>query len=95
MAWEGGGGLPGPFPLLKASSFFLFFWCYSSSMIFVHPKGGGSTQDTIVSLINVDMVSGLIKYCQMPPFITVCRDSLQVVTVLFCVVEILHVRIER
>jgi hypothetical protein len=32
-----------------------------SSMMSVHPKGGGSTWDTRVSLINVDMVSRLIS----------------------------------
>ena len=34
-----------------------------SSMMSVHPKGGGSAQDTRVSLTNVDMVSGLAKCC--------------------------------
>ena len=34
-----------------------------SSMMSVHPKGGGSTRDTRVSLNNVDMVSRLIKCC--------------------------------
>jgi hypothetical protein len=30
-------------------------------MMTIHLKGGGSTRDTRVSLINVDMVSGLIS----------------------------------
>ena len=34
-----------------------------SSMMSVHPKGGGSARDAGVLLINVDMVSGLIKCC--------------------------------
>ena len=29
-----------------------------SSMMFVHPEGGGSPRDTRVSLTSVDMVSG-------------------------------------
>jgi len=66
-----------------------------SSTMSVHPNGVGSARDTRVSLINVDMMFMLIKCCWMLPFPTVCRDSLQVVTVLFCAVEILHVRIER
>ena len=32
-------------------------------MVSTHPKGGGSTRDTRVSLINVDMVSWLIMCC--------------------------------
>ena len=46
-----------------------------SSMMSIHPKGGGSMWDTRVSLINVDMVSGLIKCCCMSPFHIVCRGS--------------------
>ena len=53
-----------------------------SSMMSVHPKGGGSARDTRVSLINVDMVFRLIKCCWMSPFPIVCRGSWQVVTVL-------------
>jgi hypothetical protein len=34
-----------------------------SSMMSVHPKGGASMWNTRVSLINVDMVFGLIKCC--------------------------------
>ena len=64
-----------------------------SSMMSIHPEGGGSMWDTRVSLINVDMVSGLIKYCLMLPFSTVCRGRLWVVIALFCAIEILHVRI--
>jgi len=48
-----------------------------SSMMYVHPKVGGSARDTRVSLTNVDMVSGLVKCCWMSPFPTVCSDSLQ------------------
>ena len=51
-----------------------------SSMMFVHTKGGGSAWDTRVLLINVDVVSGLIKCCLMLPFHMVCRDHRQVVT---------------
>jgi len=32
-----------------------------SSMMSVHPKGGGSARDTRVSLVNVDMMSRLTK----------------------------------
>ena len=62
-----------------------------SSMMSVHLKGGGSAQDTRVLLINLDMVSGLIKCCWISPFPMVCRGSLQVVTVLFCAIVILYV----
>ena len=34
-----------------------------SSMMSVHPKGGGSVWDTRVSLTSVDMVSRLAKCC--------------------------------
>ena len=47
-----------------------------SSMMSVHPKGGASKQDARVSLINVGMVSGLIKCYLMSLFPTVCRGSL-------------------
>ena len=53
-----------------------------SSMMFVHPEGGGSTRDTRVSLTNVDMVSRLDKCCSMSPFPMFCRGSQQVVTTL-------------
>ena len=36
---------------------------FCSSMMYVHPEGGGSARDTRVSLINVDMVFRLIKCC--------------------------------
>ena len=43
---------------------YLFQYSYvCSSMMPIHPKGGGSARDTIVSLVNADMVSGLIKCC--------------------------------
>ena len=64
-----------------------------SSMMSVHPKGGGSARDTRVSLINVGMVSGLIKCCWSSPFPTVCRGSLWVVTAVFSAIVILHVRL--
>ena len=34
-----------------------------SSMMSVHPKGGGSARDAIVSLTNIDVVSRLAKSC--------------------------------
>ena len=55
-----------------------------SSMMSVHPKGGGSTWDTRVSLIYLDMVFGLIKCCWMSPFPTICRGSLRVVQPILC-----------
>ena len=55
-----------------------------SSMMSVHPKGGGSTWDTRVSLIYLDMVFGLIKCYWMSPFPTVCRGSLRVVQPILC-----------
>ena len=64
-----------------------------SSMMSIHQKGGGSVRDARVSLINIDMVSGLIKCCWMSPFPMVCRGSLQVVTTLFCAIVILHIRL--
>ena len=54
-----------------------------SSMMSVHPKGWGSTQDTRVSLTDIDVVSRLIKCCWMPTFLTTCRGIRQVVTTLF------------
>ena len=74
-------------------NFYMLQYSYvCSSMMSVHPKVGGSVRDARVSLINVDMVSGLVKYCWMSPFPTVCRGSLQVVTALFSAIVILHVR---
>ena len=64
-----------------------------SSMMSIHLKGEGSARDTRVSLINIDMVFGLIKCCWMSPFPMVCRGSLQVVTTLFCAIVTLHVRL--
>ena len=49
-----------------------------SSMMSVHPEGGGSEQDR-VSLTNVDVD----KCCWMSTFSTVCRGSRRVVTALF------------
>ena len=34
-----------------------------SSVMFVHPEGGGSVRDTRVLLTSVDMVSRLAKSC--------------------------------
>ena len=45
-----------------------------SSVMSVHPKGGGSARDTRVSLTSVDMVSRLAKCCWMstiPRFVEV------------------------
>ena len=53
-----------------------------SSMVSAHPEGGGSAQDCRVLLINVDMVSRLIRCCWMSPFPTICGNSEQV-TVMF------------
>ena len=53
-----------------------------SSVMSVHPKGGGSARDTRVSLTSVDMVSRLAKYCWMSTIPTVCRGSWHVVTAL-------------
>ena len=53
-----------------------------SCVMSVHPKGGGSTRDTRVSLTSVDMVSRLAKSCWMSTIPTVCRGSRQVVTAL-------------
>ena len=54
-----------------------------SSVMSVHPEGGGSAWDTSVSLTSVDMVSRLAKSCWMSTIPTVCRGSRQVVTALF------------
>ena len=55
----------------------------SSVMMSVHLEGGGSTRDTRVSLISVDMVSRLAKSYWMSTIPTVCRGSRQMVTALF------------
>ena len=44
-----------------------------SSVMSVHPKGGGSTRDARVSLTNVDVVFRLAKSCWMSPFPTDCE----------------------
>ena len=54
-----------------------------SSVMSVHPEGGGSARDTRVSLTSVDMVSKLAKSCWMSTIPTICRGSWQVVTALF------------
>jgi len=53
-----------------------------SSVMSVHPEGGGSAWDTRVSLASVDMMSRLAKSCWMSIIPTVCRISQQVVTAL-------------
>ena len=42
-----------------------------SSVMSVHPKGGGSARDTRVSLTSIDMVSRLAKSCWMSTIPTV------------------------
>ena len=54
-----------------------------SSVMSVHPKGGGSARDTRVSLTSVDMVSRLAKSCWMSAIPTVYRGSRQVVTAMY------------
>ena len=62
---------------LVLGNFYMLPYSYvCSSMMSVHLKGEGSARDTRVSLASVDMVSGLVKYCSMSPFPTVCRGSL-------------------
>ena len=53
-----------------------------SSMMSIHPEGGGSARDTRVSLTSVDIVSRLAKCCGLSTIPTVCRGSRQVVTAL-------------
>ena len=53
-----------------------------SSMMSVHPEGGGFARDTRVSFTNVDVMSKLVKCCWMSPFPTICRGSRQEVTAL-------------
>ena len=58
-------------------NFYMLHYSYvCSSMMYVHPNGGGSARDTRVSLASVDMVSGLVKCVWMSPFPMVCRGSL-------------------
>ena len=53
-----------------------------SSVMYVHPEGGGSARGNRVSLTNVDMVSRLAKSCWMSTIPMVCRGNRQVVTTL-------------
>jgi len=46
-----------------------------SSMMSVHPEGGGSARVTRVSFTSVDMMSRLDKCCWLSTFPTVCRGS--------------------
>src|SRR6185437_8377208 len=48
-----------------------------SSVMSVHLKGGGSVQETRVSLTSVDVVSRLAKSCWMSTIPIVCRGSRQ------------------
>ena len=67
--------------LLLLELYQLFQYSYDcSSVISVHPEGGGSARDARVSLTNVDMVSRLAKSCYMSTMPTVCRRRRQVVT---------------
>ena len=51
-------------------NFYMLQYSYvCSSMMSVHPKGGGSAQDTGVSLTSVDMMSGLDKCYWISPFL--------------------------
>ena len=54
-----------------------------SSVMSVHPEGGGSVRDTRVSLTSVNMVSRLARCCWMSTIPMVCRGSRQLVTALF------------
>ena len=58
--------------LVQVNFYMLQYSHVCSSMMPVHPKGGGSARDTRVSLTNVDVVSVLVKCCWMSPFPTVC-----------------------
>ena len=53
-----------------------------SSVMSLHPEGGGSARDNRVSLTSVDIVFRLAKSCWMSTIPTVCRGSPQVVTAL-------------
>src|SRR6185436_7720715 len=69
--------------LLFLEFYQLFQYSYDcSSVMYVHPEGGGSARDTRVSLTSVDMVSRLAKSCWMATIPTVCRSSRQVVIAL-------------
>ena len=75
-------------------NFYMLQYSYvCSSMMSVHPKGGGPAWDTRVSLTSLDMVYGLVKCCWMSPFPMVCRGNLQVETTLFSAIVILHIRL--
>ena len=52
-------------------NFYILQYSYvCSSMMSVHPKGGGSASDTRVSLVKAEVVSGLIMCSWMSPFST-------------------------
>ena len=57
--------------ILALELYQLFQYSYvCSSVMSVHPEGGGSARDARVSLTNVDVVSILDKCCWMSPFPT-------------------------
>ena len=41
-----------------------------SNVMSIHPEGGGFARDTRILLVNVDVVSRLVKCCWMSPFPT-------------------------
>ena len=55
--------------ILALELYQLFQYSYvCSSVMSVHPEGGGSARDARVLLTNVDVVSRLDKCCWMSPF---------------------------
>ena len=54
---------------IELCQLFQYLYVFSSVMS-VHPEGGGSARDARVSLTNVDVVSRLDKCCWMSPFPT-------------------------
>ena len=69
--------------ILALELYQLFQYSYvCSSVMSIHPEGGGSAQDARVSLTTVDMVSRLPRCCWMSTIPTVCRGSRLVVTAL-------------
>ena len=52
--------------ILALELYYLFLYSYvCSSVMSVHPEGGGSARDARVSLTSVDMVSRLARCCWM------------------------------
>ena len=57
--------------ILALELYQLFQYSYvCSSVMSVHPEGGGSVWDARVSLTNIDVVSKLAKCCWLAPFPT-------------------------